>query len=427
MTASCSRPAEVRQIKRPRHLATRKREAIDDQETDSDVSSDDEDVSGLVRITIISKRKKIKLFESLSSHSGVKSSNTSSIGDVSTGLNFLEMLRQSQGSTAQVEIPGSATPNDEGVFGNPYTQKDTTDLQSLFGRSGYVEPNTPGESVRYLYDRSKARRYEYVQSHIPKPSEDSGDETIEVDGVVTQIPSENKSPLEYLYGDSSQQDVPDEEVNDQTPPMPATGAASGSGASQPAPLQKPRAASESDAKKHGIPAGYSLKWWDPDFEPLLLLGSVFDSNALGKWIYDWSVYAHGTGEPIPDIAGELWLLVIQLYGKVKRAEEAVPFLSSVDDRETLEDFIESGDRLHDKLQKLLTACEDHTPAFQQAKKDGGRLGKNAGVEFVNTLFGRDAELPRTERFMGNVRLFNLRFDANCNEILDKSRDSKVTQ
>src|SRR5690349_8878367 len=46
-------------------------------------------------------------------------------------------------------------------------------------------------------------------------------------------------------------------------------------------------ATEADAIKHKIPAGYSLKNWDPAEEPIMLLGSVFDANSLGKWIYDW--------------------------------------------------------------------------------------------------------------------------------------------
>jgi len=46
-----------------------------------------------------------------------------------------------------------------------------------------------------------------------------------------------------------------------------------------------------------------------------------------------------------------------------------------------------------------------------------QLGKSSGVEFVETLFGRDRELEKTEKFMQSVRLWNLRFDANCEEIL----------
>ncbi|KAI8625992.1 vegetative cell wall protein gp1 [Xylariaceae sp. FL1651] len=177
-------------------------------------------------------------------------------------------------------------------------------------------------------------------------------------------------------------------------------------------------ATEADAKKHRIPAGYSLKNWDPTEEPIMLLGSVFDANSLGKWIYDWTVYHHGPSTPISDMAGEMWLLLIQLSGKIKRSEETVPQVRTQENREMLEDFIESGERLTDKLRSLLKRCE--APMLKASKKrEAAQLGKSSGVEFVETLFGRERELEKTERFMQSVRLWNLRFDANCEDILKR--------
>ncbi|KAK4186359.1 hypothetical protein QBC35DRAFT_387364 [Podospora australis] len=185
------------------------------------------------------------------------------------------------------------------------------------------------------------------------------------------------------------------------------------------PTPPARQATEADAKRHRIPAGYSLKNWDPTEEPIMLLGSVFDANSLGKWIYDWTVYHHGPSTPISDMAGELWLLLIQLAGKIKRAEDVAPKIRAQENKEMVEEFIEAGDRLTDKLRKLLKACE--APMLRSKVTNGVRkdpqLGKNAGVEFVETLFGRERELEKTERFMHSVRLWNLRFDTNCEEIL----------
>ena len=149
----------------------------------------------------------------------------------------------------------------------------------------------------------------------------------------------------------------------------------------------------------------------------MLLGSVFDSNSLGKWIYDWTVYYHGPGTPIADMAGELWLLLIQLSGKVKRSEEVVPNVRLQENKEMLEDFIESGERLMDKLRTLLKRCEQ--PMLRATKRKTSELGKNSGVEFVETMFGRERELEKTERFMQSARLWNLRFDANCEDILKR--------
>lgn len=199
------------------------------------------------------------------------------------------------------------------------------------------------------------------------------------------------------------------------PPRPQTVRPASSHRSKPASTPSTPKATEADARKHRIPTGYSLKNWDPSEEPILLLGSVFDANSLGKWIYDWTVYHQGPATPISDMAGEMWLLLIQLAGKVKRAEETVGRVRTDDNRDLVEEFIEAGERLTEKLRSLLKACE--APMLKAAKRKQAGLGKNAGVEFVETLFGRDRELDKTEKFMQNVRLFNLRFDANCEEIL----------
>jgi hypothetical protein len=179
--------------------------------------------------------------------------------------------------------------------------------------------------------------------------------------------------------------------------------------------QQRRKATEADAKRHRIPPGYSLKNWDPKEEPIMLLGSVFDADSLGKWIYDWSVYHHGPATPVSDMAGDLWLLLVKLAGKIRRAESTTLKIRLKDNRELVEEFIEAGDRLTDKLRKLLKACE--APMLRSARKTGEESGKGAGVEFIETLFGKDRELEKTERFMASVRLWNLRFDTQCEEIL----------
>jgi hypothetical protein len=182
----------------------------------------------------------------------------------------------------------------------------------------------------------------------------------------------------------------------------------------------PRQATAEDAKRHRIPAGFSLKNWDPTEEPIMLLDSVFDANSLGKWIYDWSVHAYGPGSPTCEYAGQLWLLLIQLSGKIKSAEEAMPKIRSNEDRELVEEFIEGGERITNKLRELLKACE--APIFRSTatkEKKEGLLVNNAGVEFVETLFGADREIDRTNRFLASIRLWNLRFDSNCEDIIKK--------
>ena len=188
-----------------------------------------------------------------------------------------------------------------------------------------------------------------------------------------------------------------------------------------------REATPGDAVRAGIPAGYSTKNWDPTESPVLLLGSVFDANSLGKWIYDWTVFHHGPATPVSEVAGDLWLLLIKLAGKMKRADECLPRVRNPESFEMVEDFLESGDRLWGRLKRLLKACEEYM--WRAATLEEGRgasagnnhrevkMGKNSGCEFVETIFGRDRRLEETEALMQGVRLWCVRFDANCEEIL----------
>jgi hypothetical protein len=81
------------------------------------------------------------------------------------------------------------------------------------------------------------------------------------------------------------------------------------------------------------------------------------------------------------------------------------------------DFLESGDRLWIRLKKILKACE--TFMWKAAKREGKRIsmGKKAGCKFVESFFGRDRELETTEKLMNSIRLSNMRFEVNIEEIL----------
>jgi hypothetical protein len=175
-------------------------------------------------------------------------------------------------------------------------------------------------------------------------------------------------------------------------------------------------ANEQDAARASIPAGYSIKNWDPSERPIILLGSVFDANSLGKWIYDWTVYKYTASHPFADEAGEMWLLLIKLAGKIRRAEECLPRIRNRDNLELVDDFLQSAERLWAGFKTLLKDCEFYM--LKAAKREGSKkMGKNAGTEFVDSIFGRDRYLDDTERLMQKIRTWNMRFDANCEEIL----------
>ncbi|KAK5078577.1 hypothetical protein LTS08_006459 [Lithohypha guttulata] len=176
-------------------------------------------------------------------------------------------------------------------------------------------------------------------------------------------------------------------------------------------------ATEDDAARAGIPAGYSIKNWDPTEEPIILLGSVFDANSLGKWMYDWTVFKCGASTPMAEMAGDLWLLLIKLAGKMKRAKDCVLRIRRDDQREMIYEFIEGGQRMWKAFKQLLKDCEYYM--MKAAKLHGNKtmMGKNAGTEFVDSIFGRERYLETTERLMNRLRVWTMRFDVNCEDII----------
>ncbi|KAL0638329.1 hypothetical protein Q9L58_002634 [Maublancomyces gigas] len=178
------------------------------------------------------------------------------------------------------------------------------------------------------------------------------------------------------------------------------------------------------AAEQGIPADYSLKNWDPEERPIILLGSVFDANSLGEWIFNWTKYHHGRAHDATKTAGGLWELLIELSSKLKRAREFFGMIKAPENREILDDFMESGERLWQKLKTLLKACEEYmwrgargvaSPGPQD--KPAVQMGKRSGAEFVDAMFNGEKEWERTERLMRGMATWCQRFEVNCEDIL----------
>lgn len=287
-------------------------------------------------------------------------------------------------------------------------------------------------TVTYAYGGNTVpRRHASVQSQKQRIIIDSSDEAEDSPQYTYIKPRTNKEQEKYAKLRANQRVFYDQvpvKADDSQNNRPRRASESRPTTSSRTPTKKPapprREATAADAAKHHIPAGYALKNWDPTEAPIMLLGSVFDANSLGKWIYDWTVFHHGPAQPMTDIAGDLWLLLIKLAGKMKRADECLPRIRYEDDQETVEDFLEAGDRLWARLKTLLKACEEYM--WKVAKKEQAKLGKkattptmgkNSGCEFVDSIFGRERELEQTEGLMQSIRLWNHRFDKNCEDIL----------
>ncbi|OTA23922.1 hypothetical protein BTJ68_14089 [Hortaea werneckii EXF-2000] len=293
-------------------------------------------------------------------------------------------------------------------------------------------PRTPTGGAGYAY--YSPRQYSYTQTPPPKghARRATGDATYTYNYTNTPRKSTYYAPDHYASAHTTPQRRTDyvpiytaaEPTADRARPRRASYTGK---TTQPPPRPKtssatktPPKATAEDARRAGIPAGYSYKNWDPTEEPILLLGSVFDANSLGKWIYDWTVFCYGPATPMTEVAGELWLLLIQLAGKIKRAEECMSRIRRSASRDLVDDFLESGERLWQRFNKVLKACENYMWKAAQKENGGAKnvtMGKNSGCEFVYSLFGRDRELERTEKLMTGMRLWSMRFDANCEEIL----------
>lgn len=306
-------------------------------------------------------------------------------------------------------------------------------------RASAVDTSTPRHSTKPVPKTKSSSRSQYVRHDGVVVEEDEG--YYSPGKGFTPPPPYNEYQHGYWVADHSAYDQVSGQKRsaDPTPKYKPSStsrprATSHSSPKSAPPPSRPRAASKvkpaplkataADAAKARIPAGYSYKNWDPTEEPILLLGSVFDANSLGRWIYDWTIYHHGAGKPMSDLAAELWLLLIQIAGKIKRAEECLPRIRHVEDQDLVDDFLESGERLWDRFGKILKACEEYM--WRVARKEAGKkgsssaavaMGAKSGCEFVDSIFGRDRKLEETEKLMTGMRLWSMRFDANCEDIL----------
>lgn len=192
---------------------------------------------------------------------------------------------------------------------------------------------------------------------------------------------------------------------------------------------KARKATRRDAERHGIPDGYTLTHWDPDEEPIKLLGTIFDSSSLGKYFYDLTRDKYGPYTPMKEISGDLWELLIRLYGNMKISEQFVETNEmSTDQRldetlDLLKGFIKDGEILKKDLDGLLRRCEK--PMLRTDSGNRGRLGREARHALVDALFGRDQLLEETENFMQNMRnwIEDWEAEAECAGVINPRRKS----
>lgn len=155
--------------------------------------------------------------------------------------------------------------------------------------------------------------------------------------------------------------------------------------SEPRDLLPPREATAKDAQKHGILAGYSLKHWNPEEEPIVLLGSVFDAKSLGKWIYDSTVFYHGADTHKVALASHLRVALFRLAERMKRINVNLSHSRNVEVATRVEHLVEQS---WIKFKHTMKVCEEHM--LKRSEEVGTvKMGEENEREFVEALFGGD--------------------------------------
>ncbi|KAI9783747.1 MAG: hypothetical protein M1816_001183 [Peltula sp. TS41687] len=170
------------------------------------------------------------------------------------------------------------------------------------------------------------------------------------------------------------------------------------------PQAHPQATAQ-DRVNPGIPAAYSTKNWDPTQEPIFLLGSVFDADSLGKWIFDWTHYRHGRRSNELTVAGNLWLSLIRLSGKIRQAKDLLLRRGKALERRLIGVFLDHGHQLLGWFMRLLKSCEK----FMMKEAIGDSvLGPPSGCAFVDCMFGMN--MNETEELIASIGSWDKKFD-----------------
>ena len=75
----------------------------------------------------------------------------------------------------------------------------------------------------------------------------------------------------------------------------------------------------------------------------------------------------------------------------------------------------------------MQACETHSINAAKGHMNDQKLQDKRGIAFVDSIFGRDRQLENTEKLMAPMRLWNSKFDTDCEDILRKTSAYKVIE
>jgi hypothetical protein len=147
-------------------------------------------------------------------------------------------------------------------------------------------------------------------------------------------------------------------------------------------------ATEEDARRAGILLGCSSTK-DSSEDLFFLLNWAFDAHSLGEFIDAIGLIHYGPGTRGAREAGEIWLYLTELTGKMKWLKELVlsNTNSEQNDEGRLRDLLTYGERLFVQLRDLLDLCEDRIlmGAEQDGNMEDSKVDKAADLKIIETL------------------------------------------
>lgn len=158
--------------------------------------------------------------------------------------------------------------------------------------------------------------------------------------------------------------------------------------------------------RYGVPRGYSVRHWDASEKPVVVGATVFDSNSFGKWIFDWSVRLFGSASRAADVAGELWLALIRLSGKVVALEASRSGSRAM--RRIKGDAI----ALSDQVESMILVCEKATQRSIR-RTVFSSSSEAVASQFVRQFLGSRSRMEGVVLFIRSVKRWETQFVDLC--------------
>ncbi|KIW99485.1 uncharacterized protein Z518_11224 [Rhinocladiella mackenziei CBS 650.93] len=178
------------------------------------------------------------------------------------------------------------------------------------------------------------------------------------------------------------------------------------------PITSPLTTDE-DIRQGDVASGGSIKDWNLPFPMVTLSRSVSDVESLRKWVYDSTLCHHGRDAPSTGLVRDFYFLVLRLNESMEKLRSTLQGAQSAADRNMIEGFLTSGDRLKYKLIRYMRDCNDVKLRNTQARHQEAPMTALADLDCFITMFKENTVLKATKKLTQSFRLWIYRFEVNC--------------